>query len=68
MRLKYVKGQTWSWTLSADSRSSARPPVPPRPVLRTISPVIGGDTEVQKGVVTYQDPVSGKHVIQARVH
>lgn len=63
-----MKGQTWTWTLSADSRSSALPPVPPRPVLLTISPVTGGDTEVQKGVVTYQDPMSGNNVIQARVH
>lgn len=63
-----MKGQIWSWSLSPNSRSSVRPPVPPAPALLAASPVTGGETEVQRGVVTYQDGVSGSNVIQAQVH
>lgn len=67
MRLRELKGQIWNWNLSANSRSGALPPVPPRPTL-AISPVTGGETEIQRDVVTDQDQVSGNTVIQARGH
>ena len=52
-------GQSWGWNLSADFGSSACPLVPTRPTLPTVSPIPGGETEAQRGVVTYQDRVSG---------
>lgn len=65
--LREVNGQIWSWNFAANFRPSARPPVPTRPTL-AVSPVTGGDTEVQREIVTYQDRESGSPPVQARVH
>lgn len=44
------------------------PPVPPRPIRLASSSVTSGESEVQRGVATYQDQASGSDAVQAQVH
>lgn len=43
-------------------------PMPPRPICLASSLVTGGETEVHRGVVTYQDQAGGSPAIQAQDH
>lgn len=63
-RPREVKGQSWRWNVSSNSGPRAQPTC----ATKASFPVTSGETEVQRGVVTYQDQASGSDAVQAHVH